>query len=169
MELEMKILVGQEPWTIQITESPKVGFQVQEGKLVETESPHGVEIDLSEKRIVVHGVDAERLLRLTAQSLSFVTRFPKLQPSETTPGKTLPDSPLTEEGEWLMPPMSLRDIGVRLGNLSDDKVKTLLRSFGLRLFQNRQSWTFRFDMMPRSLRDHIESRLRPKLNSAEAG
>jgi hypothetical protein len=62
-------------------------------------------------------------------------------------------------GNWLMPPLSLREIGKRLGNSNKKKIHVLLDQYLLRNFpkDNRQSWTVCLDPpMPNSLRKQIE-------------
>lgn len=51
-------------------------------------------------------------------------------------------------GVWLMPPLSLMTLAERIGNgITPDRVKVLLKSYGLRTYPNRQFWTFRLDLV----------------------
>lgn len=62
-------------------------------------------------------------------------------------------------GDWLMPPLSLKELGSLVGT-SGDRVKVILKSFGLRNFppDNRQSWTVNLHGMPEALRHQLRGK-----------
>lgn len=57
---------------------------------------------------------------------------------------------------WLRP-MSLADLANRLGNITTDKARTILKEYGLKNAGNRQTWTVRLDTMPANLRARLEA------------
>jgi hypothetical protein len=80
-----------------------------------------------------------------------------------TPKSVIPIPTQTEHlpsGDWLMPPLSLTEIGKRIGNANKKKIHTLLDQYKLRNYPegNRQSWSVCLDPpMPRSLRQQLEA------------
>lgn len=108
-----------------------------------------IEDELSTKAAWHH---LERLRLLCVKRIGSNTQAPPVSPPASSPAAPLP------EGDWLMPPLSLADLAVRLKNIPPEKAKRLLTPYELQNYpkNNRQSWTVRLDRMPTHLREQVE-------------
>jgi hypothetical protein len=66
------------------------------------------------------------------------------------------------DGDWLMPPVELKQIATALNKITPNKAKNLLLPYGLQNFprENRQSWTVDLARVPEPMRSQLRNGLR---------
>lgn len=91
-------------------------------------------------------------------------RSPGIQPTtqSSAPSHSVPTHPpgsaprsIAEEGEWLTPPTTKKELARRL-NMPIKKAMKFLENHGLKKVGSRQLWTVRIDLMPKNTRSMLE-------------